>query len=175
MSDASETIWAPWRMSYILGDKPEGCIFCELPKAGATPETLILGIWPNALVMLNRYPYINGHLMVVPRRHVSDLADLPPAEHAEACELVRRSATVLREAMHFHGLNIGMNVGRAAGAGIDQHLHGHLVPRFVGDNTFMPVVGDTRVVNDSLESSWASLAPRFEALDRPVGPETWCE
>lgn len=157
-------LWAPWRLSYILSDKPSGCIFCDFPQKGPDPETLVLHVEEHAFVILNRYPYINGHLMVVPRAHVGHLADLAPEVHAATTELLRVTAGILREAYGPEGMNIGMNLGRVGGAGIDEHVHYHILPRWNGDTNFMSVLGDTRVIGQGLAETWADLRPYFARL-----------
>jgi ATP adenylyltransferase len=156
-------IWAPWRMEFIAGEKPAGCIFCDFPAAPASDDrkNLIVHRDEHAYVILNRYPYNSGHIMVVPRRHGADLDALPPAEWAGLQELLRRAAAVLRATYRPEGLNVGMNLGKAGGAGIVDHLHWHLVPRWVGDNNFMPVLADIRVMVDHLDSSWEKVRAGF--------------
>jgi ATP adenylyltransferase len=156
-------IWAPWRMEFIAGEKPAGCIFCDFPAAPATEDRrhLIVHRAEHAYVILNRFPYNSGHLMVVPRRHGADLDALPPAEWAGLQDLLRRAAAVLRATYRPEGLNVGMNLGKAGGAGIVDHLHWHLVPRWVGDNNFMPVLADIRVMVDHLDSSWEKVRAGF--------------
>ncbi len=156
-------IWAPWRMEFIAGEKPTGCIFCDFPAAPASDDrkNLIVHRDEHAYVILNRYPYNSGHLMVVPRRHGADLDALPPAEWVGLQELLRRAAAVLRATYKPEGLNVGMNLGKAGGAGIVDHLHWHLVPRWVGDNNFMPVLADIRVMVDHLDSSWEKVRAGF--------------
>jgi ATP adenylyltransferase len=152
-------LWAPWRMAYIGGEKPKGCIFCDFPAAPEADDrkNLVVHRTPHAFVILNRYPYNSGHLMVVPRLHVSDLATLPPPAWAELQDELRRAAAVLRAVYRPEGINLGMNLGKAAGAGIEEHLHWHLVPRWLGDNNFMPVLGDIRVMVDHLDTTWEKV------------------
>jgi ATP adenylyltransferase len=165
-----ETIWAPWRVGYILGDAPPagetGCIFCDKPGAGDDETHLVVARARHSFVLLNLYPYNNGHLMVAPYRHVARLEDLPDDEIAELMQVARRIEPVLRATMNPDGFNIGMNVGRVAGAGIDAHLHLHIVPRWGGDTNFMPVIGDTKVIPQSLNAVREMLAgPVQSALD----------
>ncbi len=152
-------LWAPWRMEFITAEKPKGCIFCDFPAAPEAEDrkNLIVRRGAHAFVILNRFPYTSGHLMVVPRRHGAELGALPADEWAELQEEVRRAAAVLQAAYRPDGINVGMNLGRAAGAGIVDHLHWHLVPRWVGDNNFMPVLGDIRVMVDHLDSTWEKV------------------
>ena len=158
-------LWAPWRMEFISADKPAGCIFCDFPSARPEDDrkNLIVHRAEHAFVILNRFPYNSGHLMVVPRRHGADLDGLPAVEWSGLQELLRRTAVVLRSVYRPEGLNIGMNLGRAGGAGILDHLHWHLVPRWAGDNNFMPVLADIRVMVDHLDSSWEKVRAGFAA------------
>jgi ATP adenylyltransferase len=140
-------------------DPRDGCIFCDLPAAGPEKhkENLILSCAALSFVILNRYPYNNGHLMVVPRRHVSEPSLLPEREYRILTELLRRVTTALWKTMNADGVNVGMNLGRTAGAGIDAHCHYHVVPRWNGDTNFMPVVGESKVISVSLEDSFTQL------------------
>jgi len=157
-----EQLWAPWRMELIeKGDPQQGCIFCELPRKRNDRENLILGRTPHTFAILNRFPYNNGHLMVVPRRHLADLGSLPREEHEDLAETLRVAIRLVGQAYGAQGHNIGMNQGRAAGAGIADHLHWHVVPRWTGDTNFMTVVGDTRVISEDLRTAAARLRPYF--------------
>ena len=158
-------LWAPWRMEFIGREKPRGCIFCDFPAAPEAddPGNLIVHRTPHAFVILNRYPYNSGHLMVVPRRHGADLSALAQAEWADLMEAVRLAARVLQAVYQPQGLNVGMNLGQAAGAGIVDHLHWHLVPRWSGDNNFMPVLADIRVMVDHLDTTWRKVRDGFLA------------
>ena len=156
-------MWAPWRMAYVSAEHDhefEGpqCVFCELPAQGDDVQALILARGQHCFVIMNAYPYASGHLMVVPYSHLDRLTDMPPDAVAEMMELARAAQVVLSEAMHPHGFNLGMNQGSAAGAGIADHLHLHLVPRWSGDTNFMPVTGDVRVMPQSLEDAWRMVA-----------------
>ncbi len=159
-------LWAPWRMEFIASEKPKGCIFCDFPAAPEAEDrrNLIVRRGAHAFTILNRFPYNSGHLMVVPRRHGADLAALPPAEWADLMEEVRLAEAVLRQVYRPEGINLGMNLGQAAGAGIVHHLHWHLVPRWVGDNNFMPVLGDIRVMVDHLDTTWEKVRAGYAAL-----------
>jgi ATP adenylyltransferase len=158
-------IWAPWRIEYILGEKPKGCIFCDFPAAPESEDrkNLVVHRTAQSFTCLNRYPYNSGHVMVIPRAHVSDLGALSADAYADLGAEVRRALAVLRAVYRPEGINVGMNLGRAAGAGIDEHLHWHLVPRWVGDNSFMPVVADQRVVVEALDAAWEKLHAGFAA------------
>ena len=161
-----ERIWSPWRMAYIQAAKEQGedggCIFCDLPAEGDDVRTMILARGELAFVIVNSFPYNPGHLMVAPFRHVGAFTSLEAAELADVDALVARSIRALEQEMEPHGYNLGMNLGRVAGAGIPDHVHWHLVPRWNGDTNFMPVVGETRVLPELLEETYARLRPRFE-------------
>lgn len=158
-----QTLWAPWRMDYILGEQPPGCIFCRFPAEPNDRENLVLGRTAHSFVMLNRFPYNNGHLMVIPRRHADDFAALPDDEFDDLQRLLRRSVGVLAGLLRPEGFNVGMNLGRIAGAGIADHLHHHVVPRWGGDTNFMPVLAETKVMVDHLANSFDRLRPAFDA------------
>ncbi|MGC4114317.1 MAG: HIT domain-containing protein [Myxococcales bacterium] len=159
-----QTLWAPWRMEYIKQEKPTGCIFCLFPAEANDRENLVLGRSAHAFAMLNKFPYNSGHLMVIPRRHVSDLNALPEEEFADLQKLLRAAVGILMDVYKPEGMNVGMNLGRIAGAGIDQHLHWHAVPRWGGDTNFMPVIGETKVMVEHLQGAFDRLRPRFDAL-----------
>jgi len=152
-------LWAPWRMQYITGPKQGACIFCDFAEAPASTF-----VDEHALVCLNRYPFSASHLLVAPRRHVSDLGDLPLPEYDAFMRLLRETALRLRPATRCEGMNVGLNVGAAAGAGIADHLHAHAVPRWNGDTNFMPVLADARVMPEHLDDAWERLAPFFDDL-----------
>jgi ATP adenylyltransferase len=154
-------IWAPWRMEYIQMEKPEGCILCDKPAENTDSENLILYRAENNFVLLNTYPYNPGHLMIAPYRHVPSIEELTDEELGDHIRVVTRSIRVLREVFSPGGFNIGTNIGRAAGAGIDDHVHTHVVPRWPGDNNFMPVLGDVRVVPEALAETFQKLRGRF--------------
>jgi ATP adenylyltransferase len=160
-----ERLWTPWRMQYIRSssteEESEGCIFCDLPEAGDDEGSLILHRRSRAFVILNKFPYNPGHLMVAPFRHVGDLAAVDDHELAEASALVRDSVRVLGDGLEPNGFNVGMNLGRVAGAGIPDHVHWHVVPRWDGDTNFMPVLGETKVLPELLEETYAKLKPIF--------------
>ncbi len=154
-------LWAPWRMEYILGEKEPGCIFCTKPKENDDKKNLILYRGEHNFVILNRYPYNNGHLMVVPYRHTAELPVLNEAEQSEMMRIISRSLSVLSRTIQPDGFNVGMNIGKIAGAGIDDHLHFHVVPRWAADTNFMPVVAQTKVVSEALEETWEKLHGQF--------------
>lgn len=153
-----QTIYAPWRMAYITGCKPDGCVFC---RDSIRQDEFVLYEGKTAFVMMNLYPYVSGHLMIVPYRHLCEFEDLQEAEKIEMMDLVQHSVRSLKEAMQPHGFNIGMNLGKAAGAGIDDHLHAHVVPRWGGDTNFMSTVGKVRVIPEDLISTRDRLLPCF--------------
>ncbi len=157
-------LWAPWRIDYILSEKEKGCIFCNKPKENNDFENLILFRGIYSFVIMNRYPYNSGHLMVVPYRHISQLENLDDKEMLEVNKILRFSISILKKIMNPDGFNIGINLGKAAGAGIDEHLHYHIVPRWVGDTNFMPVFSDTRVVPQTLQDTYMNLKESFEAI-----------
>ena len=161
-----KNLWAPWRKEFILGPREEGCIFCKLAKKKDDRNNLILYRGRHNYIILNRYPYNNGHLMVVPNRHVPNLASMEPAELAELMRLTRRAEMALNEAYTPQGINVGINLGRPAGAGILDHVHVHLVPRWNGDTNFLSVVGNTRVVPEEMGETARRLRPVFERLLR---------
>lgn len=152
-------------MAYVAGRKEPGCIFCTKPAAADRRAALVLALPPGAVVMMNRYPYANGHVMVAPRRHTADLSSFAPEEYAQLCEVLRRSVQLLEQILHPEGMNLGMNLGRAAGAGVEDHLHWHIVPRWVGDTNFMPLIGEVRVIPEHLEALYDRLRPHFEKLE----------
>ena len=159
----TDILWAPWRMEYILGPKEKGCIFCDKPKQAQDRENLIVHRGHLAFVIMNKYPYNNGHLLIVPYRHEAELPRLTPEENLEMMALLQKSAQALRATCAPQGFNIGMNVGAVAGAGIDSHLHFHLVPRWNADTNFMPVTGHTKVISEGLWETWAHLRGQFQA------------
>ena len=159
-----ERLWTPWRLAYVSGGgEPAGCVFCTAPDdENAAPLVLFRG--RTCFVILNLFPYNNGHLMVVPRRHVATLADTSHEERAELMELTRVAEIALTEAYGPHGMNMGVNLGKPAGAGVPGHLHMHVVPRWNGDTNFMTVVGQTRVLPEELPATGDKLRPIFERL-----------
>ncbi len=159
-------LWAPWRMAYIVGEREDGCIFCiEGNEPSHDRERLILFRGKTAFVIMNRFPYTNGHLMVVPYRHTCEIDDLSEEEVLELWKLVSTSQRILKQVIYPQGFNIGLNLGQIAGAGVEDHLHVHLVPRWGGDTNFMPVMADIRVVPQYLEETFDLLADEFAALE----------
>ncbi|MBS3917316.1 MAG: HIT domain-containing protein [Deltaproteobacteria bacterium] len=153
-------LWAPWRMDYILRRKEKGCIFCLHPRCDGDRDNLILYRGNHAFVMMNRYPYNNGHLMVVPRRHCIDLESLNHFESKELFELLSASIRVLKKSLSPEGFNIGVNIGKVGGAGED-HIHFHIVPRWPGDTNFMPILGETKIVPEYLSNTYQRLHSAF--------------
>jgi ATP adenylyltransferase len=153
-------------MEYILAPKEGPCIFCDFAAAPSAlyREKLILVVQAHALVCLNRYPFAPCHLLVAPRRHVPDIGDLPAEEYDAMMRLLRDAISRLRLATNADGVNVGLNLGKAAGAGIAEHLHAHGVPRWMGDSNFLPVLADVRVMPEYLDQSWQRLAPLFADL-----------
>ena len=166
MTAMTDRLWAPWRMEYILGPKKAACFFCDYASASPASfrEKLILVVQPHALVCLNRYPFAASHLLVAPRRHTSALDGLPPEEYDATMRLLRDATACLQQATRAEGMNVGFNLGKTAGAGIEEHLHGHIVPRWSGDSNFMPVIADVRVMPEHLDQSWERLAPFFAEI-----------
>lgn len=165
----ADVVWAPWRMTYILAEKPTGCIFCDKPREARDAQNLILWRGHTAFVVMNLYPYNNGHLMVVPYVHAASLTALAPAQRAELGELTMHCEQILRQALHPDGFNIGLNLGSAAGAGIAEHLHVHIVPRWAGDTNYMTVVGEVRVIPQHISDTYNLLAPYFQTLHDAAG------
>ncbi|RLB29824.1 MAG: HIT family hydrolase [Deltaproteobacteria bacterium] len=167
-----KVLWAPWRMEYILSDqKREGCIFCPGEDRSQDEERLILHVGSLSMVMMNRYPYINGHLLVAPVRHVSDLDGLSQDETLDLLLTVRKALGVLRKAMAPEGFNIGLNLGRVAGAGVEEHVHFHIVPRWNGDTNSMTVLGEVRVIPEHIKETYGKLLPFFREPN-PANPES---
>jgi len=163
------TLWAPWRMQYILGKKERGCIFCREPRKEANRGSLVVYEARHAFVMMNKFPYNNGHLIVAPKRHCPDLAGLGPREFGELFELVRTSVQVLKKSLGAHGFNVGINLGKVAGAGVVNHVHLHIVPRWRGDTNFMPIIGETKVIPEYLEKTCERLHSDFLQFTRRKG------
>ena len=162
-----DRLWSPWRLKYVTSaDRATGCIFCEAPRSRG-PDSLLVFEGKSCYVILNLYPYNNGHLMVVPLRHVATLAALSSEELHEVGVLTQRSEIAVTEAYQPHGINIGINLGKPAGAGVLDHLHVHIVPRWKGDTNFMTVVGNMRVLPEDLGASAERLRPIFEQLNTP--------
>ena len=161
----NERIWAPWRLEYVKDaakDSETDCIFCAKPNAGDDEAALIVHRGELCFVILNLFPYTNGHLMVAPFEHLGSITELPAETIAEMMELAQRAMRGLEERYAPHGYNVGFNQGRVAGAGVEHHIHMHVVPRWGGDTNFMPVLADTRVMPQSLEQSYETLRDVFD-------------
>ncbi|NJE10015.1 HIT domain-containing protein [Thermococcus sp. MAR1] len=157
-------MWAPWRIEYIRSPKHDGCIFCDFPKENRDRERLILYRGKHAFVIMNNYPYNPGHVMIAPYRHVGRWEDLTDDELLEMMQLSQLMIKALKRTMNPHGFNMGVNLGRVAGAGIDDHVHLHIVPRWNGDTNFMPVIADTKVIPESLEEAYEELKAAIDEI-----------
>ncbi len=164
-----ESLWAPWRMDYIKGAAPDECIFCLRDRGDEDLRRLVLLRTQHCFVIMNRYPYTNGHLMVAPFRHSADPGSLSEAEVLDLHRLICLSREVLCDCARPDGFNIGLNLGKVAGAGVAEHLHCHIVPRWSGDTNFMPVLADVRVVPEHLEATYAQLRAGFQRLQEGKG------
>ena len=154
-------MWAPWRMEYILGDKEGGCIFC---KALSEQDDLTLFKGNATMVVMNKYPYINGHLLVAPIRHISALNQLDRDEMGVLLLTVEQSIAILKKIMNPDGFNVGLNLGKVAGAGVEEHLHFHIVPRWFGDTNALTVFADVRVIPEHIKATYNNLKPGFDKL-----------
>ena len=169
---SNEQLWAPWRLRYILGEKTDtppcdadalldgadqACFLCQAAPAGDDQNRLVVARGVHTIVLLNRYPYNNGHLLVAPRRHLARLNELDDALQSELSRMTTRMVTTLENTLQPQGFNIGLNLGRAAGAGLPNHLHWHIVPRWIGDTNCMPAIAGVRVIPQSLEALWDLL------------------
>lgn len=150
---------SPGRMEYLKAEKPDGCIFC---KDSIRDKSLVLHEGTSCYVIMNKYPYNSGHVLIVPFRHISDIEDMSKEEKMEMIDLMDRSVRIMKEVMNPEGFNIGMNVGKAGGAGIESHLHLHIVPRWPGDTNFVTVLGEVRVIPENVEQTRDSLLPFFK-------------
>ena len=159
-----QQMWTPWRMAYIRREKRPGCIFCDMLEATDDRANLILHRGELAFLVLNKYPYNNGHLMAVPYRHVDTLEALTPEEGMDMMAMVTLGIRALRRSANPHGFNIGVNIGKVAGAGVLDHIHTHIVPRWEGDANFMPVLGDVRLIPQDLGETYDELKAAVEAV-----------
>ena len=157
-----KTMWAPWRIEYILEDREERCIFCA---ALAEHDELTLFKGRVTIVTMNKFPYINGHLLVAPVKHVSALDELNKTEMGDLLATVEKSVAILKAAMQPDGFNVGLNLGKVAGAGVEEHLHFHIVPRWFGDTNALTVFGDVRVIPEHIKATYKNLKPYFDKLD----------
>lgn len=156
-----KALWAPWRMQYLEEPAASGCFFCAALASDDERAHLVLAREPNAVILLNKYPYGHGHLLVAPRRHVAWPEDLADREYDALMRAVRRAAVALGVAFKPEGMNVGMNLGRAAGAGVADHCHWHLLPRWNGDTNFMPLVAEVKVMSEHLQTTYDRLRPLF--------------
>jgi ATP adenylyltransferase len=163
-------IWAPWRSEYILGPKEKGCIFCNRIKRNSDKKDLIVYRGKNIFVILNKFPYNSGHTMVTPRRHINSLDKLSEEESREFFDLIKLTVRVIRRALNPDSFNIGMNLGRGSGAGVPGHIHMHIVPRWREDTSFMPVIGETRVVSFDVGMIYRMLKKGFDTLTAESDP-----
>jgi len=159
-----ENLWAAWRRDFILGPKEKGCVFCERPKMKTDRENLLLYRGRKVFVIMNKYPYNGGHLLIVPYSHKGDITKLTRPESDALFDLTRKSVAILKKAMPADGFNIGMNLGAVSGAGIAEHLHIHVVPRFRGDTSFITVFGQVKVQSISMFEIYDMLKPGFSRL-----------
>lgn len=157
-----DCIISPGRMEYLKGKKPDGCVFC---KDSIRNEGLVLHEGTSCYIIMNKYPYAAGHLLVVPFRHISDISEANAEEKAEIMSLMELSIRILKKAMTPQGFNVGMNLGKAAGAGVDSHIHLHIVPRWIGDTNYATVVGDTRFIPEGIKETYAALKPYFKNIE----------
>jgi len=157
-------LWAPWRIKYILEKNEPNCVFCPNNRKGTDKENLILFKGRYSMVMMNRYPYNNGHLLVSPLTHTPDLEGLSIDELTDLIVRVKESIRILRKVMSPDGFNVGLNLDKVAGAGMADHVHFHIVPRWNGDTSYMTVLGKVRVIPEGLESTYQRLKPHFDAL-----------
>ncbi|MZG30145.1 MAG: HIT domain-containing protein [Nitrospinae bacterium] len=157
-------LWAPWRMEYINSERSEGCIFCILPRENDDDKNHILYRGESAFIIMNIFPYNSAHLMVSPYRHIDCLTKLDSNESTELNQLTDACINTLKTVINPEGFNVGYNIGKAAGAGYDEHIHCHIVPRWVGDTNFMPVLGETKVHPEHLKATYNKLLPHFKNL-----------
>jgi len=159
-----DKLWAPWRIDYIRSEKEEGCIFCDKPENGDDRTMLILYRGEYSFVLMNLYPYNNGHLMIAPYQHTGNTQELSYNSRSEIMELADQTMTIQKNVMNAEGFNYGANIGYSGGAGIADHIHFHIVPRWAGDTNFMPVVGHTKVQVQGLRETYDDLKPHFDKL-----------
>jgi ATP adenylyltransferase len=162
----NDKLWAPWRMDYIKSPKQEGCVFCIKSKLENEKENLVLYRGQESYVLMNLYPYSNCHILIAPYAHTADTNEIKNTGNQEIMWLANKSMNILRKTTGAEGFNFGANIGKAAGAGIEEHLHYHIVPRWTGDTNFMPVVGNTKVIVQGLTDSWEKLRPHFDTLGK---------
>ena len=159
-----EKLWAPWRMKYIKQEKGRECIFCVLPSQNQDEKNYILYRGTLSFIIMNTYPYSNGHLMICPYKHLACLSDLKSGEMVEMGKLTQNCIEILRSIYRAQGFNVGVNLGKAGGAGFDEHVHTHIVPRWTGDTNFMPVLSEVKVQPEHLREGYQKLQPLFKTL-----------
>ncbi len=157
-----DKLWAPWRMEYILSEKSKECFLCQYPKENNDQKRLILYRGDETFVIMNYFPYNNGHLLIAPYKHTNQLSDLSDKAKLEMMNLMEFSIKILKESMNADGFNTGLNLGQVAGAGIKDHLHMHIIPRWNGDTNFMPVIGHTKVLSEGLNETWQKLYKYYQ-------------
>lgn len=161
---ATENLWAPWRLEYIRKKEEDGCFLCRaLVAEEADRENLVLKRGRACAIVMNRYPYSNGHLLICPHRHVGDITLMTADERNESMDLLVVGVEALRKVVQPQGFNVGVNIGKAAGAGLEEHFHSHIVPRWEGDTNFMPVMADVRVIPQALLELWDELRPQMDS------------
>ena len=156
-----DRIWAPWRMDYIESSKEPGCVFCEKSQSKKDKKNLVLYRGMETFILMNLYPYTNGHLMIAPYLHTSDVNELTEIANKEIMQFAANCFNILKSKLGAEGFNFGANLGKVAGAGIDQHIHYHIVPRWDGDTNFMPVISETKIMIEKLNKTWERLKPEF--------------
>jgi ATP adenylyltransferase len=158
-------LWTPWRYAYVSStEKTSACVFCEAVSSGDDAQARIVYRGPHCFIILNAYPYTPGHVMIVPYAHLDELRKLPPEAAHEMIDLSQRMESVLRELYHPDGINLGMNIGKAAGAGIAGHIHMHVLPRWVADANFLSVIGETRILPETLDVTWKRIKDELAKL-----------
>ena len=157
-------LWAPWRIDYIRTPKEEGCVFCKKSGSDKDRDNLLLFRGEEFFILMNLYPYTNGHIMISPYSHTSEMNDFSIEGNQELMTLTNQSMEILKESIGAEGFNFGANLGKAGGAGIEEHIHYHIVPRWAGDTNFMPVIGNSKVIVEGLWESWDNLKPHFDLL-----------
>ena len=157
-------LWAPWRMDYIRTPKEDGCVFCIKHESNKDRENLWLFRGRESFILMNLFPYTNGHIMISPYKHTSNTDDISSTGNQEIMVLANKSMNIIREIMGAEGFNIGANLGKAAGAGIEEHIHYHIVPRWLGDTNFMPITANTKVMVEGLQETWDSIKPQFDLI-----------
>ncbi|MDO9543334.1 MAG: HIT domain-containing protein [Kiritimatiellia bacterium] len=150
-------IWAPWRMEYILNYRQAGCFLCDICQDDKDEQSLVLKRGKSSFLLLNKYPYNNGHLLIAPYRHIDSLESMAEPEMTEMMQMASSACKILRASMHPDGFNLGLNIGAAAGAGLKDHIHLHIVPRWEGDTNFMPVLGEVKIIPQPLDELWRKL------------------